>query len=298
MRFNSIQLGLSDAFGEIAFCTAADRFGLCIHRGAARSPSFRVLRRPRGGLRRGRGMITASQIDTRVLVVDEDLEARSALVDYLAEQQIRTLTATDGPGAMRQLVAARPDLVILDLQLGVEDGFDVLRDIRGRFSTPVILTTACRRAEADKVTGLELGADDYVTKPLALRELLARVRAVLRRRDTPERSQPPRPPERRMLHFAGWTLDERRRRLFDPRGEPMALTRGEFALLLAFLNAPGRPLSREHLLRATRVSEDILDRSIDVQVLRLRRKLEQGSARMITTERGRGYVFAPAVNAG
>jgi two-component system, OmpR family, response regulator len=243
-------------------------------------------------------MIVASQIDTRILVVDEDPEARSSLVDYLAEQQIRTLTAADGPGAIRQLVAARPDLVILDLQLGRSDGFEVLRDIRGRFNTPVILTAAGRGAEADKVAGLELGADDYVTKPFGMRELLARVRAVLRRQDTRPRGTGRKPAERRLFHFAGWTLDERRRRLSAPDGDPVALTRGEFALLLAFLRAPGRPLSREHLLRATRVSEDILDRSIDVQVLRLRRKLEPvpGAVRMIGTERGRGYVFAAEVS--
>jgi DNA-binding response OmpR family regulator len=189
-----------------------------------------------------------------------------------------------------------PSLVILDLRLGQEDGLDLLREMRSRSDVPVIITTGHRRDEIDRVVGLELGADDYVTKPFNMRELLARVRAVLRRREsgrvTPERS-----PERGRFRFAGWRFDQRTRSLTDPSGAPVALTKGEYALLIAFLDAPQRPLTREYLLQATRVHEDVFDRSIDVQVLRLRRKLETDPSmpRFIRTERGVGYVFAVPV---
>jgi len=192
----------------------------------------------------------------------------------------------------RQFATAEPSLVILDLRLGQEDGLDLLREIRANSDVPVIITTGHRRDEIDRVVGLELGADDYVTKPFSLRELLARIRAVLRRREAgPAASQ--RDAERGRYRFGGWQIDRRTRRLIDPNGAPVSLTKGEYALLIAFLDAPQRPLAREHLLQATRVHEDVFDRSIDVQVLRLRRKLESDSSmpRVIQTERGVGYTF-------
>ena len=150
--------------------------------------------------------------------------------------------------------------------------------------------------EIDRVVGLELGADDYLTKPFGLRELLARVRAVLRRLDR-ARAVPPSEHERGGYQFSGWRLSLRTRRLTAPTGAEVALSKGEYALLAAFLDAPQRPLSREHLLQATRVHEDVFDRSIDVQILRLRRKLEQdpSAPQMIQTERGVGYIFARPV---
>ena len=162
----------------------------------------------------------------------------------------------------------------------------------------MIIATGHRRDEIDRVVGLELGADDYITKPFGLRELLARIRAVLRRRAAGE-AVVQRDPERGRIGFGGWQLDRRNRRLTDPNGIPVALTKGEYALLIAFLDAPQRPLSREHILQATRVHEDVFDRSIDVQVLRLRRKLETdpNAPRVILTERGVGYVFALPVEA-
>jgi DNA-binding response OmpR family regulator len=157
----------------------------------------------------------------------------------------------------------------------------------------VIITTGHRRDEIDRVVGLELGADDYVTKPFGLRELLARIRAVLRRQET-GRATLQKAPERGVFRFGDWQLDRRLRRLTGSDGMPVALTKGEYALLVAFLDAPQRPLTREYLLQATRMHEDVFDRSIDVQVLRLRRKLETdpSAPRVIQTERGVGYVFA------
>jgi DNA-binding response OmpR family regulator len=139
---------------------------------------------------------------------------------------------------------------------------------------------------------LELGADDYLTKPFGLRELLARIRAVLRRRET-GRIAAQRESEQGRCRFGVWQLDRRARRLIDADGVPVALTKGEYALLVAFLDAPQRPLTREHLLQATRIHEDVFDRSIDVQILRLRRKLatDPSAPRIIQTERGVGYVF-------
>jgi DNA-binding response OmpR family regulator len=192
----------------------------------------------------------------------------------------------------RLFAAGEPDLVVLDLRLDQEDGLDLLREIRTRSDVPVIITTGDRRDEIDRVVGLELGADDYVTKPFSLRELLARIRAVLRRHEV-GRAASPRDAERGRYGFGGWQLDRRTRRLTDPGGTEVPLTKGEYALLTAFLDAPQRPLSREHLLQATRVHEDVFDRSIDVQILRLRRKLEAdpSAPQIIRTERGVGYVF-------
>jgi DNA-binding response OmpR family regulator len=218
------------------------------------------------------------------------------ILNYFGENNIRTLVACNCQEMVRQLGSAEVNLVILDLRLGQEDGLDLLREVRSSSDVPVIIITGHRRDDIDRVVGLELGADDYLTKPFNLRELLARVRAVLRRFDV-GRTAPAHDPGRGRFRFCGWQLDCRMRRLTDPDGDPVALTKGEYALLLAFLEAPERPLSREHLLKATRVHEDIFDRSIDVQILRLRRKLEPdpSAPRVIRTERGVGYVFAVPV---
>ena len=161
----------------------------------------------------------------------------------------------------------------------------------------MIITTGHRPDEIDRIVGLELGADDYIIKPFCLRELLARVRAVLRRQEI-GRAARARDPERGGYRFGGWKLERRGRKLIDPSDAPVPLSKGEYALLLAFLEAPERPLTREHLLQATRIHEDIFDRSIDVQVLRLRRKLENdpSAPRVIQTERGVGYVFTVPVD--
>jgi DNA-binding response OmpR family regulator len=231
-----------------------------------------------------------------VLLVEDDPALQRMILNYFTENNIRTLVASGRQGMASQLGSAEVNLVILDLRLGQEDGLDLLREVRSGSDVPVIIITGHRRDDIDRVVGLELGADDYLTKPFNLRELLARVRAVLRRFDI-GRAAPARDPERGRFRFCGWQLDCKTRRLSDPAGAPVALTKGEYSLLLAFLDAPLRPLSREHLLQATRVHEDVFDRSIDVQILRLRRKLERdpSAPRVIQTERGVGYVFAVAV---
>ena len=221
---------------------------------------------------------------------------RRMILDYFVENNIRTLVASGRREMAGQLGSTEVNLVILDLRLGQEDGLDLLREIRSSSDVPVIIITGHRRDDIDRVVGLELGADDYLTKPFNLRELLARVRAVLRRFEIGG-AAPARNPDRGRYRFSGWLLDLSTRQLTDPDGGPVPLTKGDYALLLAFLNAPQRPLSREHLLQATRVHEDVFDRSIDVQILRLRRKLERGpgAPRVIETERGVGYVFAVPV---
>jgi two-component system, OmpR family, response regulator len=230
------------------------------------------------------------------LVVDDDPALQRMILNYFADNNIQTLLASGREEMVRQLAAHEVSVVILDLRLGLEDGLDLLREIRSHCDVPVIIATGHRRDEIDRVVGLELGADDYVTKPFNLRELLARVRAVLRRVDR-GRAVPPRDHERGGYLFSGWRLSLRSRRLTAPTGGEVALTKGEYGLLVAFLDAPQRPLSREHLLQATRVHEDVFDRSIDVQILRLRRKLERdpSAPQFIQTERGVGYVFAPPV---
>jgi DNA-binding response OmpR family regulator len=228
-----------------------------------------------------------------IIVVDDDPSLRQMLTRYLQEHSFPVKAASNRAELNRHLGCAEPCLIILDLRLGQDDGLDMLRDIRSTSDVPVIVMTGHRPDEIDRIVGLELGADDYLVKPFSPRELLARIRAVLRRHEM-GRAARARDPERGGYRFNGWRLDRRGRRLFDPEEKPVSLSKGEYALLLAFLEAPQRALSREHLLQATRIHEDIFDRSIDVQVLRLRRKLETdpSAPRVILTERGVGYVFA------
>jgi DNA-binding response OmpR family regulator len=183
----------------------------------------------------------------------------------------------------------------MDRQTGGNDGLDRLRSIRLKSDVPVIMT-GHRPDEIDRVISLELGADDYIAKPFGLRELLARARAILRRRGVACAARAG-GSERGGYRFGGWRLERRSRRLVAPNETPVSLSKGEYTLLVAFLEAPQRPLTREHLQQATRVHQDIFDRSIDVQIARLRRKLDvdPGRPRIIRTERGIGYVFAVPV---
>jgi two-component system, OmpR family, response regulator len=238
-------------------------------------------------------MSHSSSQQISILVVEDDPIMQQMVVSYLEQHDMRAVAASKPQEMSLRFAESDPNLIILDLRLGQEDGFDLLREIRSRSDVPVIITTGHRHDEIDRVVGLELGADDYVTKPFSLRELLARIRAVLRRQEA-SRVAPQRDPERGRSRFGHWQLDRRARRLTGPEGIPVGLTKSEYALLVAFLDAPQRPLTREHLLQATRVHEDVFDRSIDVQVLRLRRKLETDPSApgVILTERGVGYVFA------
>jgi two-component system OmpR family response regulator len=228
-----------------------------------------------------------------VIVVDDDPEIRRMLTRYLEYHLVSVRAASSRAELTRHLECCEPDLIILDLRLGQDDGLDILRDIRSDSDIPVIIITGHHPDEIDLIVGLELGADDYLVKPFSLRELLARIRAVLRRQEMAQAART-RYPERGGYRFDGWRLERRGRRLVDANEKSVALSKGEYALLLAFLESPQRPLSREYLLQATRVHEDIFDRSIDVQISRLRRKLEidPSAPRVIQTERGVGYVFA------
>jgi two-component system OmpR family response regulator len=228
-----------------------------------------------------------------VLVVDDDPAVRHLISGFFGQHGIRTVSAMGRSAVARQLAGGDTSAVILDPHLSQDNGLDLLREIRSSSDVLAIILTGRSRDEVDCVVGLELGADDYLTKPFGIRELYARFRAVLRRREN-GRSLRRSDVERGGYKFGGWRLDRRSRRLIDPRERPVTLSKSEYALLVAFLEAPERPLSREYLLQATRLHEDIFDRSIDVQVLRLRRKLEADpkAPRVIKTERGVGYVFA------
>jgi two-component system, OmpR family, response regulator len=232
-----------------------------------------------------------------VLVVDDDPSMRDVVRSYLENQNFQVSTVSDGRGMTRVLADKAVDLIILDLKLTNEDGLDLMRGLDKGSDVPVILVTGHRREETDRVVGLELGADDYLVKPFGLRELLARVRAVLRRSSAAELRS--RKSEKRIRYrFAGWELNMRTRTLTSPAGNTAALTAGEFNLLAAFLRSPQQVLSREKLLAATRVhDEEVFDRSVDIQILRLRRKLEVNPSepQFIRTERGVGYIFAAAV---
>ncbi|ODM77414.1 DNA-binding response regulator [Bradyrhizobium elkanii] len=236
--------------------------------------------------------------DVTCLLVEDDYDLRNLMKNYLEEYGIRVICASRPREVAPLLASNQPDLILLDLQLGQECGLDLLRELRALSSIPIIIITGRLRDEADRVVGLELGADDYINKPFSLRELLARIRAILRGREagsTKRRSRN----ETGHLCFGGWRLERRTRRLTNPRGDPVSLTKGEYALLMAFLDAPLRPLSREYLLQATRVHEYAFIRSIDMQVMRLRRKLgdTEHSHSIIRAERGVGYVFTLSVQA-
>src|SRR3954469_21258370 len=187
--------------------------------------------------------------DTRktghILIVDDDPTMRQMVTGYFEEHNVPAGAVSRRSELTRHFAAANPSLIILDLRLGQDDGLDLLREIRSHSDVPVIITTGHRPDEIDRIVGLELGADDYIIKPFSLRELLARVRAVLRRQEI-GRAARARDPERGGYRFGGWKLERRSRKLVDPNEAPVPLSKGEYALLLAFLEAPQRPLTREH----------------------------------------------------
>jgi two-component system, OmpR family, response regulator len=233
-----------------------------------------------------------------ILIVDDDAETRSLLLAYLQKQGYRVTTAADGRGLRKALETARPDLIVLDLMLPGEDGLVLCRDLRTRSNLPVIMLTA-RGEETDRIVGLEMGADDYLAKPANPRELLARIKSVLRRaRSLPENLEPE---AVKSFRFAGWTLDAATRNLTAPDGVVVPLSGTEFKLLRIFLAHPDRVLSRDQLIDFM-VSRDAgpFDRAIDVQVSRLRQRLREDAREptIIKTVRGEGYVLAAKVEAG
>jgi len=202
--------------------------------------------------------------------------------------------AQDGREMWEALGASPFDLVILDVMLPGTNGLDLCRDLRATSQVPVIMVSA-RGEELDRVLGLELGADDYVAKPFGQKELLARVRAVLRR-GTSAGVRAGAEPRREMFRFAGWSLDLRRRELSDPEGAAVELSGAEHDLLASFLENPQRVIGRDRLLELSRTRlGDVSDRSVDVLVSRLRRKLGAESDALIRTVRGLGYIFTAAV---
>jgi len=230
-----------------------------------------------------------------VLVVEDDPGLRTLLMRTLKENGFQALSAGSGPEMMRCLEGATVDMILLDVMLPGSNGFDLCRAVRQTSDVPIIIVSA-RGDEADRLVGLELGADDYVPKPFSAKELIARIRATLRR--TRGQVGPAARPTRAQLSFAGWIADPAARELLSPEGVSVELSGAEFDLLLAFLSHPQRVIGRERLLELSRARlAEASDRSIDVLVSRLRRKLSgasDGNA-VIRTVRGVGYMLAHPV---
>ncbi len=230
-----------------------------------------------------------------LLLVEDDREIRSLLADFLAREGYEILAAEDGAAMDRLLASARPDLVVLDLMLPGEDGLSICRRLRARGGLPILMLTA-KGEEIDRIVGLEMGADDYLPKPFNPRELLARIRAVLRRAEASAA-----PAVSRRVAFGGFVADLDGRNVARVDGETLELTSAEFELLACFLERPKRVLSRDQLLDWTRGrTADPFDRTIDVSVSRLRRKLssvDPDAALFIKTVRNGGYLFAADVRA-
>jgi two-component system, OmpR family, response regulator len=230
----------------------------------------------------------------RVLIVDDDGQIRQLLAGFLKDNGLDVALARDGVEMRAALSGQAIDLVVLDLMLPGIGGLDLCRELRRTSSVPVIMLTA-KCDETDRIVGLEVGADDYVAKPFNPRELLARIKAVLRRSRGDAGALPS---VRGAYVFNNWRIDVARRELINPEGALVALSGAEFDLLIAFMESPNRVLSRDWLLETARNRmSDVFDRSVDVMVSRLRRKIEQGGdgAEIIKTVRGAGYLFLPKV---
>lgn len=230
-----------------------------------------------------------------ILIVDDDAEIRSLLREYLQKSGYRTSAVADGKAMWAALDGGRVDLVVLDLMLPGEDGLTLCRNLRARSGIPIVMLTA-RGDDMDRIIGLEMGADDYLPKPFNPRELLARIKGVLRRaRTLPDTIKPE---DARTIRFAGWQLDTVARHLISPEGVVVALSGAEFRLLLIFLSHPNRVLNRDQLMDLCQGRDaDPFDRSIDVQVSRLRQRLGDDAREpgIIKTVRGVGYVLAVPV---
>lgn len=234
-----------------------------------------------------------------ILAVDDDEPVRELLTSYLTSEGYRVSTAPDASTALATLNSETIDLVVCDLRLPDGDGLGLIRQIRNESQVPVIILSV-KDQDVDRIVGLELGADDYLTKPFNPRELLARIKAVLRRVTGDGRPARAADDLRAVVEFADWQLDLTAQRLRGQDGREVELTRAEFGLLAAFVKRPQRVLTRDQLLDLTRADgAEVFDRSIDVLILRLRRKIEANprEPRIIRTERGAGYLFDVRVKA-
>jgi two-component system, OmpR family, response regulator len=241
----------------------------------------------------GYGIVVVMQVTPHLLVVDDDREICELLSNFLAKHGFRVSIAHDGRAMTQALQTGRISLVVLDLMLPGEDGLSLCRRLRATSTLPVVMLTAMSE-ETDRIIGLEMGADDYLAKPFNPRELLARVRAVLRRTG----AAPVSAGRGRMLEFVGWRIDVGRRQLFSPTGALVPLRAGEFDLLLALAERPQRVLTRDQLLDLSRGrAATSFDRSVDVQISRLRAKIEPNpkEPELIKTVRSGGYIFAATV---
>lgn len=241
-------------------------------------------------------VMTEETPNEHILVVDDDPGIRDVISEFLIRHGFTVDTAADGREMERAMSRRRPDLVVLDLMLPGEDGLSICRRM-ARPDAPAVIMLSAMGEETDRIVGLELGADDYLAKPCNPRELLARVRAVMRRR---RESRPMEDSLGAACEFAGWRLDLVRHELRSPQGVVVNLSSGEFSLLRAFVERPQRVLTRDQLLEFARGPQsDAFDRAIDVQISRLRRKLEDsggGEVELIRTVRSEGYIFTPRVS--
>ena len=232
----------------------------------------------------------------KVLIVDDDAEIRDLLGHYLRGQGFDVSLAADGREMWAQLKSCEPDIIVLDLMLPGEDGLTLCRNLRARSETPVIMLTA-RGGETDRIVGLEMGADDYLPKPFNPRELLARLKTILRRARSMPKGQVP--DEAPFIGFAGWRLDTRERHLVSPQNVIVSLSSTEYRLLRVFVDYPHRILNRDQLMDLLHGREgEAFDRSIDVQVSRLRQRLGEDAREpaIIKTVRNEGYVFSAKVS--
>ncbi|HLW92514.1 MAG TPA: response regulator [Roseiarcus sp.] len=244
-------------------------------------------------------MANPTEDAARILVVDDDPRIRQMLIRYFEQEGYRVSAAADGAAMRAQLKVASAEIILLDVVMPGEDGLTLAREIRAKSDVGIIMLTG-RDEVLDRVVGLEVGADDYIAKPFHLREVLARVKSVLRRRGpAPRPATPQQTDGGGVIRFDGWSLDLDRRQLVSPKGQDVALTTGEFDLLAALANHPGRVLGRETLMDLTRGrSWEAFDRTVDAQIARLRKKIEGDpkNPALVKSVRGVGYVFTGKVD--